>query len=142
MAPTRDEMLAHAKARAESNSAPDEWGAELALEENGGSFVGFWAGEALDEAYSPPRVVYRLLDSDRAPRFMRHRFRLGQEVERTKPQPGDVVAIYRGEDYLTKDGNSGHSYGVETVAASVQELPAGVTAPIVPNPPAIDDIPF
>jgi hypothetical protein len=75
--------------------------------------VGRYRGQAVDDTYDAARVVYLFWGENGERCYMRHRFRLGQELEPAKPQIGDIVAVYRGPDYVTQAGNSGHAYGVE-----------------------------
>jgi hypothetical protein len=118
-----DDLLARAKAHSESAGAADpSWGEAIELEEDGGTFVGRFRGQAEDARGKP---IYLYWDEDAEPRFMWHRYRLEQEMLRVKPAVGDRVALYRGPDYPTKDGNFGHAIGVETEPCA-DPLPADV----------------
>jgi hypothetical protein len=113
-ATSREDLLGRARERAEGASVPETWGTLLELEEDGGSFVGRYLGDAVDERWDPPRRVFLFTDEEGEACYMPSRYRLEQEIGRV--EPGATVAIYRGEDYTTKDGRSGHSYGVETAS--------------------------
>jgi hypothetical protein len=127
----QDDLIGHARDRAESSGTPSEWGDPLVLEEDGGSFVGRYRGRSLDHTYDPPRDVFLLWDEDGVPCYMRGRIRLVQEFDRAAPEVGDRVAIYRGVDYVTQAGNSGHAYGLESEPCS-DPLPAAAAESDIP----------
>jgi hypothetical protein len=112
----RDELIARARERSEGSVAPEDWGELLELDEDGGSFVGRYVGEAVDDRWEPARTVYLFIDERDAPCYMPARFRLEQEMARVTP--GETVAIYRGPDAETKTGNTVHTYGVESEPTS------------------------
>jgi hypothetical protein len=112
MSDSWSELLSRAKERADTRVVSGEYGYRVALEEEE-SFLGRWRGKAVDENWTPAREVYLLWDSDDQPCFSRYYAALGRELERVKPAVGDRVAIYRGVDYTTQDGNTGYSFGVE-----------------------------
>jgi hypothetical protein len=119
----RDELIARARERSEGSIAPEEWGELLELDEDGGSFVGRYVGQAVDERWDPPRTVYLFIDEQDAPCYMPTRFRLEQEMSRVAV--GETVAVYRGPDVETKAGNTVHTYGVESEPAAEPQAPEG-----------------
>jgi hypothetical protein len=125
-----DDLIARAKRRAETPPTPEERGFRLVLAEGDG-WVGRWRGETTDEDNG--RRVYLLLTSSNEPCFSRDYTALGREVDRAKPQVGELVAIFRGADYVGQGGNPGFSFGLETEPCD-EPLPGGEATPA--------DIPF
>jgi hypothetical protein len=117
----REDLIERARERSEGSVAPEDWGELLELDEDGGSFVGRYVGEAIDERWEPARTVYLFIDEQDAPCYMPARFRLEQEMARVSS--GETVAIYRGPDAETRTGNTVHTYGVESEPASTPAQP-------------------
>jgi hypothetical protein len=118
---SRDELIAKAQERAEGSVLPDDWGTILELDEGGGTFVGRYVAETIDERWDPPRKVYLFVDEQGSRCYMPGRFRLEQEMSRV--EPGATVAIYRGPDAETKAGNTVHTYGVVSTGSDADDLP-------------------
>ena len=104
-------LVADAEARLDDQGVPAHFGAELVLAE-GETFRGRFRGQDVDRAFDPPRVVYLLVDEDGTPRFMRSRTKLDQQMLSSEAAKGDLIAIVRGQDTETKQGNTLHMYGV------------------------------
>lgn len=135
---SKQDLLERAKqASLGGQQTSEDWGEPVELEEDGGSFYGRFRGEAMDTLND--RRVFLFWDEQGHRRYMRSRFRLVQEFDRLQPQVGDAVAIYRGRDYTTVAGNSGHAYGVDAE-------PSDEPLPTEPLPVAAGsrdpDIPF
>jgi hypothetical protein len=127
---SKADLLRQAQQRSEGASADPSWGELLELEEDGGSFVGRFRGEALDERFDPPRKIFLFLSEEGEAVYMPGRFRLEQEMEGVAV--GDDVGVFRGPNYTTAAGNEGHSYGV---ASQSNEEP-------LPEPSLPGEVPF
>jgi hypothetical protein len=106
-----DRLLELARQRAESSPVPAEWGYRVALDE-AEYFVGRWRGETVDEENNNRRV-FLFWDQQGQRCFCRFYVALAREIDRVKPELGATIVIYRGADYLGKQG-TGYSFGVET----------------------------
>jgi hypothetical protein len=128
-----DDLLARARERADARAIPEDWGYRVRLDEEE-SFVGRWRGRGVDENWTPVREIFFAWDCDDEPCFFRYYAALGREIERVTPTIGDRIAIWRGVDYTTQEGNTGYSFGVEVepCSNSLPGEPAG----------AHDGIPF
>jgi hypothetical protein len=122
-----EDLLRRARECAESEVSliPAPWGYRIVLDEDE-SFVGRWRGETTDplnvDDKGKPRRIFLLWDAEGQRCFSRHYAALGREINRTRPQIGDTIVIYRGADYAGQEG-PGYSFGVET-AANGAPLPA------------------
>jgi hypothetical protein len=115
METTLNDLVARAKERAESSPTPIPfaWGYRLVLDE-GEYFDGRWRGETVDE-HNNNRRVFLFWDQQGQNCFSRFYVALARELDRAKPELGASIAIWRGADYLGKQG-TGYSFGVETEA--------------------------
>jgi hypothetical protein len=105
------DLLSRTKERAEASPVPEEWGYRVQLDE-GEHFIGRWRGETIDEA-NENRRIFLLWDEDCEPCFSRFYAALGREIDRAGPSVGDTIVVFRGKDYIGKEG-TGYAFGVET----------------------------
>jgi hypothetical protein len=119
-----DDLVARARKRAETSSTPSEFGYRVVLRELD-HFVGRWRGETTDPD-SEGRRIYLLWDEGGNPCFSRDYVSLGREVDRVRPEPGDLVVIARGSDYLSQQGRRGFRFVLEKQSCDES---LGATAP-------------
>lgn len=112
MSDSWSELLSRAKERADARGVPGEFGYRIQLGEEE-SFLGRWRGKGVDENWTPAREVFFFWDADDQPCFSRYYAALARELERVQPAVGDRIAVHRGVDYTTAEGNTGYSFGVE-----------------------------
>jgi hypothetical protein len=123
-----DDMLEAAKANAKGTPpTPAEWGEAVIIDEDD-YWNGRFRGQTVDPDKDENNLVYLLWDENGTERFIRHRWRLGAEMDRLMPQIGDELLIYRGLSEETKSGRTVHMYGAESRSSS-EPLPAGGAAP-------------
>lgn len=125
-----EDLLNEARDRAEQSGDGGGWGYRITLDE-GASWQGRWRGQETTDGMNGPQPVYLLWDGDGALCFMygAHK-RLVREVERTQPDVGYDVAIWRGEDQVS-NGRAAFAYGV-AVRPNMDALPT------VPDDPTAD----
>lgn len=105
-----------------------EWGYRLVLDP-GATFEGRWRGETLwtGGEYGEQRI-FLLYDRDGAYCYLGSKARLARKVDSLAPQPGDDVAIFRGDDEFS-NGRTIHTYGL-AVEANSEPLPEAPAEPV------------
>jgi hypothetical protein len=144
---SRDDLVARAQERAEAPPTPAEWGYRVALNESE-SFTARWRGETTDPD-NDDRRVFLFWDDAGEPCFHRYYAALGREVDRVNPKVGDIIAIFRGDNYKSQFDDpgeeTGQSYGLEAEPSSDPlpgEPPAATEAPAKSSGQLADDEEF
>ena len=145
------ELLAEAEERLDDQGMPPHFGLEESPAE-GETYTGRYRGEDVDENFDPPRVVYLLSDLDGTQRFIRSRTMLERSMRQAAPAIGDYLAIVRGQDSETKNGNTLQMWAVSSSPCTdpLPEVDGEVAAPPAPEDDEgdgeaeaeADDIPF
>jgi hypothetical protein len=106
------DLIAKAKERAEAPTTDPEWGYRIHLDP-GEASDGRYRGETVDPD-NENRRVFLLWDTDGERCWSRSYAALTREIDRARPEIGCRIVIYRGDDYVTGEGNTGFAFGVET----------------------------
>jgi hypothetical protein len=110
-----DDLVARAKASSEGFVVPESWGEAVELDEGGGVFVGRYRGVETD---TRGESIYLFWDEENKPRFFWHAYRLKLGMEREKPTLGDIVCVFRDDNYETRYDDPGEPTGIAYGVAS------------------------